>query len=395
MTNPTTDIAVKNNTGSATAYAYVTGLDLNNNNAPLFIQSDGKTVYRPASPSAPQSKLAVDIAIPLGAAGATTTITIPQIAGGRLWFSTGATKLTFLLNPGPAVVEPSVTNTADPNYNLSWGFCEFTYNSEQLFVNISYVDFVSPLPVALQLTNTSGATQTVEGMPAGGLDTVCDQLTQQNASDGAGWDKLIVKASDGSNLRALSPNSGRVADSTLFAGYFDSYVDQVWSQYSSADLTIDTQASWGTVTGRVANGVLSFADVGTFAKPAAGDIFSCSTGPFANYPAAAADEMGALGARIAAAFNRSTLLSDAKQPDGELVADYYKASPTNHYARIVHAANLDGRGYAFPYDDVVPSGSTEPDPAGTVFDPNPQLLTVTLGGPAAAGNAPVCMAFGV
>ncbi|KAI1457079.1 glycoside hydrolase family 64 protein [Annulohypoxylon moriforme] len=386
MTNPTTDIAIVNNTGSTEAYVYINGLDINNNNVPLFIQADGKTVYRPANPSATQTALTEDIAIPLGAAGSTTTVTIPQIAGGRIWFSTGSTKLTFLVNPGPVIVEPSVTNSADPNYNIDWGFAEFTYNTEQLFVNISYVDFVPPIPVALQLVNTAGATQTVQGMPAGGLATVVDKLTQQNASDSAGWDKLIVKASDGHVLRALSPNSARVADSSLFNGYFDSYIDQVWTKYASADLTIDTQASWGTVIGRVQNDAITFANVGSFARPSAGDIFSCSTGPFGNYPSATADEMGALGARIAAAFNRSTLDSDAKQPDGEQVADYYKTSPTNHYARIVHETNIDNRGYAFPYDDVVPSGSTQPDPAGTVFDGSPKLLTVTLGGP--TSNAP-------
>ncbi|KAL7626958.1 hypothetical protein AAE478_003733 [Parahypoxylon ruwenzoriense] len=381
MTNPTTQIALKNNTASSEAYAYITGLDLNQNNVPLFIQADGKTVYRPVSPSAPQSALETDVAIPLGAPGATTSITIPQIAGGRIWFSVGSTKLTFLLNPGPAVVEPSVTNTSDPSYNIEWGFCEFTYNKEQLFVNISYVDFVPPYPIALQLQNTAGDVQTVQGLPKGGLDTVCDGLAQQAAKDGAGWDKLIIKGTDGRNLRALSPNSGRVADANLFNGYFQSYVDAVWQKYAGADLTINTQASWGDVVGRVQGDLLTFNNVGTFAKPSAADIFSCSTGPFGNYPEATRDEMGALGARIAAAFNRSTLLDNDRQPDGEQVSKYYTTSPTNHYARIVHAANIDGRGYAFPYDDVVPSGDAGPDQAGTVFDANPQLLTVTLGGP--------------
>ncbi|KAI1805774.1 glycoside hydrolase family 64 protein [Daldinia bambusicola] len=385
MTNPTTAIAIKNNTGSSQAYAYITGLDLNNNNVPLFIQADGKTVYRPSSPSAPQSALEADVSIPLGAPGATTSITIPQIAGGRIWFSTGA-KLTFLLNPGPAVVEPSVTNTADPNYNIAWGFCEFTYNKEQLFVNISYVDFVGPIPIALELRNTAGNIQTVQGLPAGGVDTVADRLVQQNAADGAGWDKLVVKGPDGKVLRALSPNSGRVADADLFAGYFDDYVGRVWSKYASSDLTINTQASWGDVAGRVQGDLLTFPDVGSFARPSAGDIFSCSTGPFGGYPEATRDEMGALGARIAAALNRSTLLDNAKQPDGEKVASYYKENPTNHYARITHEVNLDGRGYAFPYDDVVPSGDAGPDQAGTVFDGSPELLTVTIGGPASSNG---------
>lgn len=126
MTNPTTQIALKNNTGSATAYAYVTGLDSNKGYAYGFLQPDGKTLYYPASPSQPQQPLAVDCAIPLGAPGTTTTVTIPQLAGGRIWFVVGS-KLTFLLNPGPGIVEPSVTNTSDPNYNLNWGFCEFTW----------------------------------------------------------------------------------------------------------------------------------------------------------------------------------------------------------------------------------------------------------------------------
>ncbi|KAH9883569.1 glycoside hydrolase family 64 protein [Xylariomycetidae sp. FL2044] len=384
MTNPTTEIKLVNNTRSDNAWAYVTGLDLNANNVPLFLEADGKTVYRPDSPAEPQQALQADPAISLGAPGATKTITIPQIAGGRLWFSIDS-KLTFLLNPGPSVVEPSVTNTADANYNLNWGFCEFTYNTYQLFVNISYVDFVS-LPVALELRNTAGDVSTVQGIPADGLDSVCAKLAQQASTEDADWAKLIVKGPDGQNLRALSPNSAAVADASIFSGYFADYVDQVWTKYAGTDLTINTQAEWGQVKGRVENGLLTFDQVGSFAKPSAGDIFSCSTGPFGSYPEDTADEMGALGARIAAALNRSTLLENPDQPDGEKVSDYYATSPTNHYARIVHEVNLDGRGYAFPYDDVNASGDTEPDQAGTVFDPNPELLTVTIGGPATGGS---------
>lgn len=92
---------------------------------------------------------------------------------------------------------------------------------------------------------------------------------------------------------------------------------------------------------------------------------------------------------MAAALNRSTLVSSPNQPDAIQggANNYYKTNPTNHYARIVHSVNLDGRGYAFPYDDVVPSGATGPDQAGTVSDGSPALLTVTVGGPSVAGSA--------
>ncbi|KAI1247775.1 hypothetical protein MGN70_011668 [Eutypa lata] len=385
MTSPTTNFALVNNTGSSDAYAYVTGLDLGDNNAPVFIQSDGKTVYKPTSPSAPQSPLAADVAIPLGAAGSTTSVTIPHLAGGRIWFVVGG-KLTFVLNPGPAIVEPSVTNQDDPNWGLHWGFAEFTYNDVQLFVNISYVDFVA-LPIALNLRNASGAEKKVEGIPAGGLDQVAQKLEAQHAADGAGWDKLVVRDGAGTLLRALSPNSGRVADAGLFEGYYGAYVDSVWAKYAGEDLTINTQWDWGNLKGRVVDGdVLSFGDQGTFAKPSAADIFSCSTGPFGGYPKDKADVLGNLGARLAAAFNRSTLLRNASQPDGEQVASYYQEAVTNHYARILHEVNADGRGYAFPYDDVVASGDDQPDQAGTVFDGAPDLLTVTLGSLQAASD---------
>ena len=383
-TTPTLQIELQNTTTSSDVYAYVTGQALNNGNALMLLEADGQTVYYPTSPSSTGSALGVNCAIPLGAPGTSKTITIPQIAGGRIWFSIGG-QITFLLNPGPALVEPSVSNSADPNINLMWDFCEFTYNSSQLYANISYVDFVS-IPVSLALTNSSGAVQTVSGMPTGGLNTVCSNLIAQNAADGAGWDKLVV-TSNGSNLRALSPNNGIVMNSSLFSGYFQPYVNEVWSKYASASLTVDTQASYGSVSGTVSGGVLSFPGVGTFAQPSAADIFSCSTGPFAN----TAGELGPLVARISAAFNRTTLLIDSDQPDDENPANYYKNSVTNHYARIVHAANLDGRGYAFPYDDVTPTGGV--DQSGFVSDGNPTLLTIAVGGgTASAGSSPTASA---
>ena len=68
---------------------------------------------------------------------------------------------------------------------------------------------------------------TFQGIPNGGLSQVCDKLTQQQNTDNAGWDKLIIKGPDGNYLRALSPNSGRVLDSTIFDGYYDSFVNDV------------------------------------------------------------------------------------------------------------------------------------------------------------------------
>jgi hypothetical protein len=381
-TSATLNIALVNQTTSSIVNAYISGQAINNNNALFLLESDGKTPYYPASPSSNGTSLAANCAIALGAPSSTTTVTIPQIAGGRIWFCINDT-ITFLLNPGPGLVEPSPSNVSDPNYTKTWDFCEFTFNSSQLFANITYVDFVS-VPIALTLLNTSGATQHVSGIPANGLTTVCNALTAQNQTDGAGWNQLIVDSPSGSPLRAVSPNTGIVMNSSLFSGYYSPYVNQVWSHYTNTPLTIDTQAQWGSPTATVVGGLLTFSGVGTFAQPSAADIFSCSTGPFA---AAASNtaEMGAITARMAAAFNRSTLLVDPNQPEGEVVSTYYSTSPTNHYARILHATNLDGKGYAFPYDDVGPTNGV--DQSGAVNDGSPQLLTVTVGGANASASA--------
>jgi hypothetical protein len=378
-TASTLNITLVNNTNSSNCYAYVTGLDVNNNNAVFILQADGVTGYYPSSPSTIQQPLAVDCNIKLGAPGSSRVVTIPQLVGGRVWLCKDS-ELTFKLNPGPAVVEPSVTNTSDPNYNLWWSFAEFTFNSFQLFANITYVDFVS-MPISLSLVNTSGAVQSVPGIPADGLDSVCSALQAQDAKDGAGWSQLIVKDPSGANLRALSPNSGIVMNNSLFNGYYQPYVNAVWAKYGSDTLTVDTQSQWGTLTGQVVSGELAFGSVGAFPQPSAADIFSCSSGAFGAY-STNGDEMGNITARLAAAFNRSTLLINSQQPDGEQVSQYYQNSITNHYSRIVHSVCPDGKGYAFPYDDVDSSDAT--NVAGTVSDSNPQTFTISFGGTTAA-----------
>lgn len=367
----TLTISLSNQTASSTVYAYVTGSAVSENGALFLLEADGETPYYPSSPSSSNSPLGEDCAIPLGSPGSTTQITIPQITNGRVWFSVDST-LTFSLNPGPLLATPSAANSSDANYTISWDFCEFTFTTAELYANLTYVDFVC-LPISLQLTNTSGNTSAVAGIPQDGLDTICSNLQAQDAVDGAGWGQLVITQND-ANLRALSPNNGINMNSSLFSGYFEPFVNAVWSRYTDETLTIDTQDTWGNISGQVSNGVLDLGGAGTWSMPSTADIFSCSTGPFQN----TAGEAGNVSARLAAGFNRSTLLLDDNEPDNEVPSTYYQTSPTNHYARIVHAANLDGEGYAFPYDDVGPPGG--PDLVGAVTDPSPQLLTITVGG---------------
>jgi len=392
-TKPTLAVGLQNNTKSANVWAYITGLDLNRNNAVFVLRNDGVTAYYPESPSRTLTPLARDCHIKLGGPGTTRTVTIPQLVGGRIWFCVDG-QLTFNVNPGPALVEPSVMNPTDPNYYLQWSFAEFTYNKVQLFANITYVDFVG-VPVSLALTSNRPDVppQHVPGMDSSGLEAVCAQLLAQHGVDGADWDKLIVKTASGlANLRALSPNAAiklfAPSGVDLFPSYYDSYVSAVWQRYALEPLTLNTQAIWGILRGTVirddANrtnlGRLTFPGVGAFPPPSTTDIFSCDSGAFGHY-ATNTEVMGNITARLAAAFNRSTLVSNPNQPDGEAVSRYYRDHPiTNHYSRIVHGVNRDGKGYAFPYDDVAPRD--EDNVAGVVAGDDPAVFIVAIGGEA-------------
>lgn len=364
----TCELALQNKSLPGTVHAYVTGHDGATGGWTL-LKPDGD-VYRPDSPGAPQTPLPVDCAIPLGAAGsAPVVLTLPQLYGARVYFVRDD-KLDFFLNPGPALVEPAFATESDPNYGRTWSFCEFTFNADQLYSNISYVDLATALPIGITLDGD--ATHTVAPLPAGALDKIADGLTAQAAADGHPWDKLVLRGPDGGVLRVISPQN--LAGDAPFASVFDSYVDQVWQKYAAEDLTIDLQGGRGVFTGRVSGDTLTFNGGHTFAKPTSMDIFTCNSGPFANNPADSDDKKGLL-ARLAAAFNRSTLLTHPDQPNGATAADYYQDPVTNHWARVLHANTPIG--YAFPYDDVQPDG--QPDVSGAAFDGNPKRWTVSVG----------------
>lgn len=371
----TCELALENASLPGTVRAYVTGHE-QSTGALMLLRADG-SVYRPGSPSAPQTPLAADCAIPLRPAGSSPIVLrLPQMYGARVYFVRDAT-LDFFLNPGPALVEPAFATPADPNYGRTWSFCEFTFDPAQLYANISYVDLVTALPIGLTLEGD--ATHTVAPLPGGAVDRIASGLTAQAAKDGQPWDKLVIRGSDGRVLRVISPQN-------LMAPYFDqpdampfrdlwtAYVDRVWDKYRSTDLRIDLQGGRGVFTGRVLGDTLTFTGGHTFSRPTSRDVFTCNHGPFTNNPGDP-DDKKALLARLAAGFNRSLMLTHPAQPNGVTSADYYRDDVTNHWARIVHANSPIG--YAFPYDDVRPDG--EPDVSGAAYDGNPRRFTVTVG----------------
>lgn len=333
-------IALKNDSSLSTIHAYITGLAIQHANKRCLLKSNGQDLYFPTEVSEIGSHLQEDCAIPLGAPGSTTTITIPQIAGGRIWIAEG--HLTFLLNPGgPALVEPSVLNPSDANAGVNFGFAEFTLNDAQLYANITYVDFVPRLPIAIALRTAAGEVQWVAGMAEDGLDRMAEGLREQAGRDGRAWDKLVVGDGEGRNLRILNATHGGAVGAS-FDGYFEPLVEEVWEKYGKdCKCKVDTQAGPGVLEGCVNSaGKLKIGDE-EFEKPTTADILGCNSGPFTTGPS---PTRNAIIPRLAAAFVRSSIVVTEDHPSGP--ETFYVRDPTNHYARLVHEHNVDKKGYA-------------------------------------------------
>lgn len=349
MTPETLKIELTNHTTSPIVYATITGLAIDHSNSWFLLQSDGKTPYYPSSPSQILQPPSENYAIPLGAPGTSITVTIPRIAGGRIYLSIDK-PLVFLLNPGPALVEPSVTNPTDKNYETNWGFMEFTFNSDQLYANISYVDFIA-FPIALTLVTSTGEEKKVLGLPKDGLEVIAQGLREQSENDGQGWKDLIVNDKEGRLLRVLSPNQGIVLNRSLFKGYFEPYIDEVWNHFSSRELKIDTQCAFGIITGTTCLTSQTFTfQKESFTKPTTADIFNASSGPFQTGPSPLRN---AIIPRLNAEFNRTVLLNCDCEIPAKDRGGFYTRGVTNHYARLVHEVNVDGKGYAQDRKSVV------------------------------------------
>lgn len=376
-------LSLVNNFGGGAINAYVTGLDVENRL--VMLQPDGSWFFPTADPSndTPQP-VTGNVAIPLGGKGSNTQLTLPgYISSARVWFAEGELEFFTIYSEasgGPSLVEPSAVNPEDPSASVNWGFVELTNNEEfGLYANISYVDFVG-LVLGMNLSSRDGPLQVAEGLQPDAVSQLCSKLKAQGATDGQPWGDLCMVDGNGTPLRVLAPNNYVASNPTAYSSYWTDYVDQVWARYTDNDLTINTQAAAGQVACRVQGDELTCAgDNRGYAKPTAGDIFGCNSGPF-GILGDDNDVHRAVVPRLCAAFTRTTLLADGGHVQPGLdSSSYYLTEPTNWYAKFIHELEVDGKGYAFSYDDVNPE--TDVNQSGVVADPNPELLTIIVGGP--------------
>jgi len=372
-------LSIINNFADGAVNVYITGKDANNK--VVVLKQDGTFYYPDPAGAKTPTLITQNLAIPLGGRGSATRITIPAyVSSARIWFAAGNLKFYCFSQPdgGVAFVEPSAVNPSDPSAGVNWGFIELTWIPSGIWANISYVDFVG-LPLGMSLTASDGSVQTAKGLKAGAINNICNELKSQAASDGQPWDQLCMTTSGGTPLRVLSPNDYISIVPNGFSSYYNSYIDSVWTKYASSALTLDTQAQAGKVSCQVSGSVLKCnGDNRSYSKPTVKDIFGCNSGPFL-IDGSDNDVHRAVVPRLCAGLERSTLLLNGGDVQPGLRAfSYYTTSPTNHFSRIVHAYEVDGKGYTFSYDDVNPDGENQ---SGLVSAGEPTLLSITVGGP--------------
>lgn len=170
--------------------------------------------------------------LPRGSSG--RVIYLPQLTSGIIWFSIGA-PLNMPVN-GNSIVNPSYTNTSDPNYATVFDSFELTYlasGSPQISTDATAVSAFS-IPLYGYLAGATSTSSTT------GLYQPRSYIMNQAAAafaaapEDAEWNKLILRQ-NGNVLRCLSPGQS-IAASQFDINYLDdlaaytySYISDIWS----------------------------------------------------------------------------------------------------------------------------------------------------------------------
>jgi hypothetical protein len=354
-------LTVTNNSGRGEAtHLYVLGVSGDK----LGYVNEGGT-FTPwtggANPPAP----APDVSIDGPANGASKTISVPKGISGRMYMSFGA-KLDFKISQDGGLVQPAPWAAGDANSDILFDWSEFTYNDSGIWLNSSQVDMFA-VPHAVSVTGSDGQTAKTGELEAGGRNTVIDAMKANESFSG-----LVQTRDDGTVLRVLSPGKG--ADGGNFdPDYLASYIDEAWAAYAGTDLTVQPFSDQPdkVFKGRTSGDVMTFTDssgaqAATFTKPTTSNVWGCD----GNLGAPNDLVVGPIARSLCAALQRTTLGTQAVEPSTD-ASTFYRNDLTNEYAKVIHEQMVDGKAYAFAFDDVANQESL-------VHSGDPTSIAITL-----------------
>jgi len=354
-------LTVTNNSGRGEAtHLYVLGVSGDK----LGYVNEGGT-FTPwtggANPPAP----APDVSIDGPANGASKTISVPKGISGRMYMSFGE-KLDFKISQDGGLVQPAPWAAGDANSDILFDWSEFTYNDSGIWLNSSQVDMFA-VPHAVSVTGSDGQTAKTGELEAGGRNTVIDAMKDNESFSG-----LVQTRDDGTVLRVLSPGKG--ADGGNFdPDYLAPYIDEAWAAYAGTDLTVQPFADQPdkVFKGRTSGDVMTFTDstgaqAATFTKPTTANVWGCD----GNLGAPNDLVVGPIARSLCAALQRTTLGTQKVEPSTD-ASTFYQNDLTNEYAKVIHEQMVDGKAYAFAFDDVANQESL-------VHSGDPTSIAITL-----------------
>ncbi|MCM4078469.1 beta-1,3-glucanase family protein [Paractinoplanes hotanensis] len=336
-------VAVRNETGRGdNVFLYVLGTNLTTGKLGYVNAAGAFTAW---TGGGPVPVPAPDVAIAGPADGATTTLKLPKNLSGRLYMSFGQ-KLDFRLTTD-GLVQPAPWAGGDPNRDILFDWSEFTLNDSGLWLNSSQVDMFA-VPHVVSVTGGDGRTAKTGEVKAGGRQRVINAV--KASPDFA---RSVVTRGDGTVLRVLAP--GKAADAGLMSPtYLDSYITSAWNAYAGKNLTVVpfTDRPDTRFLGRTTGNVMNFTDstgrtVASFTKPSTANVWGCDGALGAPNDLV----VGPIARTLCAALTRTTLGRLDTQPSGT-AADFYQGNPANLYAKVIHDNMVDGKAYAFAFDDV-------------------------------------------
>ncbi|MGG1943672.1 glycoside hydrolase family 64 protein [Trinickia sp. NRRL B-1857] len=345
-------------------YWTIVGMDPANNNAYVHVNCAGALVPMSASDDSEQAKNGIGYAnysIPLSQCN---SVTIPQITSARMYLSLGSTMyLQAVGNPVTGYTGPNIDNPTDPNIDVTFDFIEFDINSSNFFGNTTRVDQFG-FPLQLRLQGQGGYDKTV-----GETETRAALFQEFQAQVPAAFQSLVHAP-----YRIVAPGHGGFSAGGPNSTYLDSYIQSIWNQYTTQNLTF-TDAQ-GTFTGHVVNGQFQFTDgQGTYyinAMPTTGEVL-LGNGVLNDArnaaPGAATAKQLQIQAQLCAALNRHVAENPALWSSA---GAFYTTQPTNSYSQFWHAHAIGNLSYGFPYDDV--SGFSS-----SLVGTNPTIATVRVG----------------
>ncbi len=294
------------------------------------------------------------------------TVNIPKIAGCRIMISfESQLYLYFFGHSGSpsGYAAPNLTNPTDPNQGIKFELIELTFNDFGLWCNTSRVDSYQ-YPMGLEVWG-NGFYKRV-----GELKTHQEILNQWQATAPSEFQGLL----DNSQGIIHFPTKS----SSFPSNFMQSYIDAIWSKYSSQQLVFNSGQA-GIWRGSVQGNQFVFTrdgdgQVATIpGKPTTLEAMEGS-----GVMASGAQWDLVVQAQMVAAITRHAV--DLNVPSGVLqdfgnTSTYYQTWPYNWYAKFLHQLDIshEGQTYAFAYDDVF-------DQSATIHTPSPNNIKITIGG---------------